>query len=272
MPTTVNGIGAPISRLPEKPSFDLESAALLDEDTKNMRASVIAELMMPVPAGGGLTLNRIVSNLRERIDKSCEKIYHEGKPAPETISTNYRLRKELPRGTMPPEDTHLASVLHRYKDDASRGSPISPEYEAYYKAHKAAEIAFKKKTTLVNRYMEDFQNAHNLDGAAKSDLALLVLKVWQTVAVHDSPAASVPGSDTTTTNGTTATSVGGSSTFAAQMEAGVWFYERFGRRPPMTTTRRRNPTGVGGTWGFDDLPGMRNAQRDRDEDRVFVIG
>ncbi|KAK4208069.1 hypothetical protein QBC37DRAFT_453924 [Rhypophila decipiens] len=244
MPTTVNGLGAPISRLPAKPSFDLESAALLDEDTKNMRASVIAKLMMPVPA---------VSNLRERVDKSCEKIYQEGKPAPETISANYvhihswlgykggifqgndmtqvpswpKLTNfydtELPRGTMSPEDTHMASVLHRYKHDASRGSPISPEYEAYYKAHKAAELAFKKKTTLVNRCIEEFQNTHSLQGAAKSDLALLVLNVWQTVAVHDSPAALVPGSDTTTTNGTTAASVGSSSTVAAQREAGVWF-------------------------------------------------
>lgn len=74
---------------PRRSGVDMESASLLDEETKAMRARVIAHLMLPIPAGGGLSLNRLVANLRERVESSCEKIYRDGKPVPEIISANY---------------------------------------------------------------------------------------------------------------------------------------------------------------------------------------
>ncbi|KAM7187785.1 hypothetical protein V8F20_010842 [Naviculisporaceae sp. PSN 640] len=189
---------------PRKPGVDMESASLLDEETKAMRARVIAHLMLPIPAGGGLSLNRLVANLRERVESSCEKIYRDGKPVPEIISANY---------------VHIHSWLG-YKADIFQGK---------FSSHLVV--------------------THKLEEQAKSDLAELVLNVWQTVAVqHHSPDEEEDPWHVSNVQKKT------SATVSAQMEAGAWFFERFKRKPPMTNRRRP----VARMWSFDRLPGMGN--------------
>lgn len=141
---------------------------------------------------------------------------------------------QVPKGSMSPEDAHLSHLLHLYKHDVtSRGGPISPEYAAYYKARREIETAYQTKAMLVNSYIDEFNKTHTLEEGAKLDLAELVLNVWQTVAVnhHSSEGTTEPWNMPNAGKKT-------SSAVVAQMEAGAWFFERFKRRPPMTSRRR----------------------------------
>lgn len=86
---------------------------------------------------------------------------------------------------------------------------------------------------LINSYIDEFNKTHKLEEQARLDLAELVLNVWQTVAVnhHTSDGTTQPWNVPHAGRKT-------SSTVAAQMEAGAWFFERFKRKPPMTSRRR----------------------------------